>query len=105
MYESEMRQLEQLAEQARRGDAVAAAELRRRLLPQMPCIVRRALRPQTKATASTRRIRDAAAAMNAHAPQSEPFVQRVGRRIVAMICGDFKGPAAAARPMQETVRF
>jgi len=78
MYESEMRQLEQLAEQARRGDALAAAELRRRLLPQMPCIVRRALRPQSKATASTRRIRDAAAAMNAHAPsrdaaQSEPL--------------------------------
>ena len=58
MYEHEMERLEHLALRARGGDPAAQAELRRRLMPAMPHIVRRALRPESKPTPATRRIRE-----------------------------------------------
>jgi hypothetical protein len=108
MYEYEMEQLERLALRARAGDAMAETELRRRLTPGMAHAVRRALRPQSKATPATRRIRAAARDLQTHDPataaDNQRLVRRVSRRIIAMICGERQALDRATSPMQETVR-
>ena len=108
MNESAMN-LDDLVLLARTGDLQARAELRQRLAPQMPRIVRRALRAESAPTAMNRRIRQTAAAL-AHqeftqpAPENQGFIQRLARRVFGLVSGEVQAPAALRLNLRETIR-
>jgi hypothetical protein len=84
---SDMRQLENLASRARRGEAEAATRLRQLLAPQMVYIVRRALRVGRGVSPLDRRILVEAeqarvdSVDSGQACQGEYLVRRVAQRI------------------------
>ena len=96
---SDMRQLENLADRARRGDSEAAADLRERLAPRMIHLVRQALRSGQAVFSIDRRILTEARRSLTDNPQQSPPDERLVQEIALRLCDDLGRVSAPAAPL------
>jgi hypothetical protein len=101
--------MQDLARRARQGDALALAELREDLRPQMVRIVRRALRSETDNPPLVQGIRATAdqvrcSAKNRAAKDSDGLIGQIARRHCDLLARKLQGDAFAGRTLRETMR-
>jgi hypothetical protein len=100
---------ELLAQQTRRGDCHASAQLRRHVQPHLAIIVRRAIRTDDDHSPLTRRIRTAARqtardCQETPTQDQERLVKPVARRLCDWLLTRLQGRAGDTRATNETVR-
>jgi len=101
--------MQDLVRRAGQGDALALAELRQELQPQMIRIVRRALRTETVNSALAQRIRTTVhqvygSAKNRSAKDSDGLVGQVARRLCDVLAGHLQVATLEGREIRETIR-
>ena len=101
--ENEIHQLLELASRVRRGESGAAQEFRQALEPYLRCVVRLALRPGARPTATTCRVQAEANGVPDRAAEGDALAEEMARLYCARAIGRLQPTCRGASPLADTV--